>query len=432
MKVVNIVPGFGGTFYCGNCLRDSAYVKSLKASGHEAITLPLYMPLSSNEHTPADIPVFYGAVNIYLKQNFRFMRRMPRWMHNFFNSQSILRYAAKKSGSTRATGLEAMTISMLKGADGFQKDELNELIYFLKHHEKPDVVHLSNALLLGLARKIKDELQIPVVCSLQDEDVWVDAMDEPYRSQIWELMGEKANDTNALIAVSDFFANKMRQKMAIPEEKLHVVHIGIDPSKYAVKEPNLQTPTIGYLSRMNHENGFEVLVDAFIKLKENPNYSNAKLKVTGGKTGDDERFIRKQVDKLKKRGYQNDIEFVEDFRTESLGEFFEGLTLLSVPVLEGEAFGLYQLESLASGIPIVQPALGAFPEIVATTNGGAIYQFNTADTLAQKLAEVLANSDGIMQMSLNGRKAVEENFNSSAIIKKMISVYESTVNKSKI
>lgn len=430
MKVVNIVPGFGGTFYCGNCLRDSAYVKSLKAEGHEAITLPLYLPLTSKDYTPEnDIPVFYGAVNIYLGQNFRLFRRMPKWLHNFFNSPFILRYAAKKSGSTRATGLEEMTISMLKGADGFQKDELDELIYFLKHHEKPDVVHLSNALLLGLARKIKDELQIPVICSLQDEDVWVDAMDEPYRSQIWKLMGQKALDTDALVAVSDFFAKQMKQKMSIPDEKLHVVHIGVDPSKYSVKTPNPDVPTIGYLSRLNKENGFEILVDAFIRLKENPKFSNAKLKVTGGKTGDDDKFINRQVDKLKRKGFQNAIEFIEDFRTESLGSFFEGLTLLSVPVLEGEAFGLYQIESLASGIPLVQPRLGAFPEIIEASGGGVIYQPNTAEVLAQKLAEVLSNPEQIKLMSIKGRKSVEEKFNTSILIQRMIEVYMSVVNK---
>jgi len=428
MKIVNIVPGFGGTFYCGNCLRDSAYVKSLKASGHEAITLPLYLPLTSKDYAPEnDIPVFYGAVSIYLKQNFKVFRGMPKWLESFFNSPPILRYAAKKSSSTRATGLEDMTISMLKGSEGFQKEELEELIYFLKHHEKPDVVHLSNALLLGLAKRIKEELKIPVVCSLQDEDVWVDVMDEPYRSQIWKLMGEKALDTDALIAVSDFFAEKMKQKMSIPDAKLHVVHIGVDPSKYTVKSPNLEMPTIGYLSRMNAENGFEILVDAFIKLKENPKFSNSRLKVTGGKTGDDEKFIRQQVDKLKRKGFQNDIEFVEDFRTEVLGDFFEGLTLLSVPVLEGEAFGLYQLESLASGIPIVQPALGAFPEVVGTTGGGAIYQPNTADALTRKFVEVLSNPDLVLQMSQNGRKAVEEKFNTSILIQKMIGIYKMIV-----
>jgi glycosyltransferase involved in cell wall biosynthesis len=430
MKVVNIVPGFGGTFYCGNCLRDSAYVKSLKESGHEAITLPLYLPLTSRDYTPEnDIPVFYGAVNIYLKQNFRILRGMPKWLVIFFNSPSILRYAAKKSGSTRAKGLEAMTISMLQGSQGFQSEELDELIYFLKHHEKPDVVHLSNALLLGLAKKIKEELQIPVVCSLQDEDVWVDAMDEPYKSRIWKLMGEKALDTNALIAVSDFFANQMKAKMSIPEDKLYVVHIGVDPSKYVVKSPNLDIPTIGYLSRSNKENGFEVLIDAFIKLKENPKFNNARLKVTGGKTGDDDRFINRQIKKLKNKGYQNEIEFVDDFRTEALGGFFEGLTVLSVPVLEGEAFGLYQLESLASGIPIVQPALGAFPEVVAATDGGVVYQPNTSEALAQKFEELFSNPELIKQMSINGRKAVVEKFNTAVLIKKMIEVYQLTVDK---
>jgi len=407
-------------------LRDSAYTKSLKESGHEAITLPLYLPLTSKDYTyKDDLPVFYGAVNIYLKQNFRILRGMPRWLHNFLNSPSILRYAAKKSGSTRATGLEDMTISMLQGSEGFQKDELNDLIYFLKHHEKPDIVHLSNALLLGLAKKIREELQIPVVCSLQDEDIWVDAMDEPYRSQIWKLMGEKALDTDALIAVSEFFAQQMKQKMSIPDEKLCVVHIGIDPAKYSVKNPHLDVPAIGFLSRSNRENGFEVLVDAFIKLKEIPKFSNAKLRVTGGKTGDDDKFIRRQVDKLKRKGYQNDIEFIDDFRPEVLGNFFDGLTLLSVPVLEGEAFGLYQLESLASGIPIVQPALGAFPEIIDATGGGVIYQPNTPDALAQKIAEVLSNPEQIKQMSIDGRKAVEEKFNTSILIQRMIEVYKS-------
>jgi len=430
MKIVNIVPGFGGTFYCGNCLRDSAYATSLKALGHEAITLPLYLPLTSKDYNHEDdISVFYGAVNIYLKQNFRFFRRMPKWLYNFFNSSSILRYAAKKSGSTRAVGLEAMTISMLQGSEGFQKDELDELIYFLKHHEKPDVVHLSNALLLGLAKKIREELQIPVICSLQDEDVWVDAMEEPFRSRIWKLMGEKALDTDALIAVSDYFAKQMKMKMSIPDDKLHVVHIGVDPAKYNVYTPNIDVPTIGFLSRSNRENGFEVLVDAFIKLKGNARFSNARLRVTGGKTGDDDKFISRQVDKLKRKGFQNDIEFVEDFRTEALGRFFDGLTLLSVPVLEGEAFGLYQLESLASGIPLVQPALGAFPEIVEATGGGVTFHPNTADALAKKFEEVLSSPEHIVKMGINGRKSVEGKFNTSILVKKMIEVYESVVSE---
>ena len=238
MKIVNIIPGFGGSFYCGNCLRDSVFVKTLKTMGHDAVMLPIYLPLSTENTNNSDgTPVFYGAVNIYLKQNFTFLRHMPGWLERFFDSKPILRYAAKKAGSTRAAGLEAMTISMLKGSEGFQSEELQILIDFLKNHEKPDLVHLSNALLLGLAEKIRKDLNIPVVCSLQDEDVWVDAMKSPYRDQVWQLMSDKAKFVDAFVAVSDFFAEKMKKNMNLPDNKVHVVHIGVNPDAYVVTPP---------------------------------------------------------------------------------------------------------------------------------------------------------------------------------------------------
>jgi glycosyltransferase involved in cell wall biosynthesis len=423
MKIINIVPGFGGTFYCGNCLRDSGFIKTLNALGHDAMTLPIYLPLSvDNRQAETDVPVFYGAVNLYLKQQFPFLRRMPKGMKKFFNSSWILRYAAKKAGSTRAKGLEEMTVSMLKGHEGYQKEELNQLIDFIAS-EQPDVVHLSNALLLGLAYKIKHELKIKVVCSLQDEDVWVDAMSNKYQDYVWKLMGYKAKDVDAFVAVSQYFADLMQTKMEIPNEKLHVVPIGVNPDHYKINEPNIEIPTIGYLSRRNKENGFEVLIDAFILLKKNSEFKQTRLKVTGGKTSDDKRFIKKQLKKLEKNNILEDVEFIENFKQENMNDFFKGLTVLSVPVLKGEAFGMYQLESLASGIPIVQPEIGAFPEIVKNTQGGVLFDPNYSRTLASKLEEVLSNTEALHSMSINGRKAVEEQYNTNILTERMISIY---------
>jgi len=425
MKIVNIVPGFGGTFYCGNCLRDSVFVKTLKAMGHDAILLPIYLPLTANDTSQLNNnPVFYGAVNIYLKQKFGFLRLMPKWLHRFFDSKPILRYAAKKAGSTRAIGLEEMTISMLKGIDGFQAEELQQLIDFLKHHEKPDVVHLSNALLLGLAEKIHNDLQIPVVCSLQDEDVWVDAMEPAYREKVWRLMAQKGQFVDSFVAVSDFYAGIMKKNMNIPDHKIHVVHIGVKPENYTVSTPSLDPHVIGYLSRLCEENGLEILVDAFIELKDTAAFKSTKLRITGGKTGDDKQFIHKQVKKLERKGYLKDVEFIDDFRPESLAEFFKGLTVLSVPVLNGEAFGLYQLESMASGIPVVQPALGAFPEIADVTGGGLIYHPNTPNALSKAFADLFSNPEKLKQMSVNGRQTVADKFNSQVLGGKMLQVYE--------
>ena len=428
MKIINIVPGFGGTFYCGNCLRDSDFSIALKSLGHEAITLPIYLPLfAEGRSNDEDVPVFFGAVNIYLKQKFKMFRHMPSWIQNIFDTEPVLRYAARKAGSTRAYGLEEMTISMLKGHEGYQKEELQQLIDYLKDHEKPDVVHLSNALLLGLAHKIKTELETPVVCSLQDEDVWIDAMNESYIPELWQMLGEKGKDVDAFIAVSNYFAGVMKDKMNIPDEKLHAIHIGLDPGNYEVTLPELTPPVIGYLNRMNEEHGFEILIDAFIELKDNPEFKNTMLKVSGGKTGDDKRFINKQIIKLKKKDYLKDVEFVDDFRVESLSKFFSKITVLSVPVLKGEAFGLYQLQSLASGVPLVQPALGAFPEIIEETSGGVVYNPNTAKALAAKYVEVFSDPEKLKKMSINGRKAVETKFNMKTLITKMIKVYESII-----
>jgi len=426
MKIVNIVPGFGGTFYCGNCLRDSGYTKSLIKLGHDAMMLPIYLPLTLEHGVEKDTnPIFYGAVNIYLKQSFKIFRKMPTWMENFFNSSAILRYAAKKAGSTRTEGLEEMTISMLMGKDGNQNTELQELIDFLKVHEKPDIVHLSNALLLGLAKQIREQLNVPVVCSLQDEDVWVDAMNDFYREKVWNLMSERGKDVDAFIAVSDYYAAEMKEKMNIPDEKMHIVPIGVDSSIYKYSEPEKSPQVIGYISRMYKEHGFGLLIDAYIKLKQNPKFKDVLLKLSGGYTADDKKYVRKQFKKLKQAGLFNDVEIIEDHLAESRYEFFNKLTILTVPVLKGEAFGTYQLEAMACGIPIVQPALGAFPEIVKQTQGGVTFSPNTVDAMSGKWIEVLSDQHKIDEMSKLGKKSVEEKFSIDEISKQVLEIYKS-------
>jgi len=425
MKIVNIVPGFGGTFYCGNCLRDSAYVNSLREMGHDAITLPMYLPLTKNgKNHDEGVPVFYGAVNIYLKQQFPLFRHMPGWMENIFDSKPVLNFAAKKSGSTRAYGLEKLTESMLLGQKGFQNHELDRLVDFLKNHQKPDIVHFSNALLLGMAKQIREEVKVPVVFSLQDEDVWVDAMEESWRERIWHLMAEKSRDVDAFIAVSSFFAGIMQEKLQIPPDKIHIVHIGVNPENYLYSQPATSPRAIGYLSRICEENGFEILVDAFILLKSDPQFNDLKLKIAGGMTSDDRPFLNQQMKKLEKNDLLQHIEIQDEFTTDDLKDFFKSLSVLSVPVLKGEAFGLYQVEALASGVPLVQPDLGAFPEIIKASGGGVIYSPNTAEALASKLKVVLSDPEKLQKMSIAGRKAVEDKFNCRKLTQKMIDIYQ--------
>ncbi|MDP2336172.1 MAG: glycosyltransferase family 4 protein [Bacteroidota bacterium] len=427
MKIAHIIPGSGGSFYCGNCLRDSKYVKALKDLGHQVIKVPMYLPLFDDAHDLNDVPVFYGAVNLYLKQRFPIFRHMPAFIENALDSKSVLQFAAHKAGSTRASGLEDMTVSMLLGEEGQQKEELERMVDWLADEAKPDVVHLSNALLLGLARRIKQRMNIPVVCSLQDEDVWVDVMEDKYRKEVWDLMSERGADVDAFISVSDYYAAEIHEKMTVEEEQMHTVHIGVDPADYLPKNIMEKEPVIGYLSRMCEENGLAVLVDAFIILRKNPEYSTVKLKITGGKTGDDLHFIKEQKHKLSNAGLDDEVYWVEEFEGEERQKFFDSVRLISVPVLNGEAFGLYMLEAMASGIPMVQPALGAFPEVIETSGGGLIYAENIPSHLADALGSLILNGEKLQSLSTAGLSGVKAHFDIHHQAKKMVVVYESVL-----
>ncbi len=430
MQIVHIVPGSGGSFYCGNCLRDSEYIQGLKRAGVEVVKVPMYLPIFADEHDIEEVPVFYGAISLYLKHSFPALRKAPGWLDKILNSGPALRFAAGMAGSTNPRGLEGMTISMLLGETGEQKKELEHLVDWLEHHSKADVIHLSNALLIGLARRIKERLDVKVVCTLQDEDVWVNAMDEDFKIQTWDLMKERARDVDAFFAVSDYFAKEMQPILDIPDEKLFVHHITIDPADYTYQNASEKPLNVGYISRMCEDNGLEVLVDAFILLRKDSKWREVKLVITGGSTGENDKFVKSIKKKIKDAGLESEVEFHKDFE-DGRHEFFKKVSMVSVPVLQGEAFGLYLLESMASGVPVVQPALGAFPEIIKKSGGGIVYEPNTPEKLSEALSQMLSDTDKLNELSEKGRQGVEEKFNVHQEAKDVVARYSELLNRSK-
>jgi len=432
MNIMHIIPGSGGSFYCGNCLRDSKYVEALRKSEHKVVKLPMYLPLFADEHDLSrEIPVFYGAISIYLKQLFPVLRKAPGWVDRALNSKPMLKLASKFAGPTRAKGLEEMTVSMLLGEEGQQKDELQKMIDWIVENCAPDVIHLSNALLLGLAKQLGERLQIPVICSLQDEDVWVDVMKPSAAESVWKLMSNKADDVTKFISVSDYYARVMKEKMALPEAKVTSVHLGVDPADYTFKPVAEKKRTIGYISRMCQGNGIDILVDAFILLKQKEEFEDVNLVLTGGSTGDDKKLLSELRSRIKEHGLHQQVEFHDDFEEQGLRDYLEKVSVVSVPVRNGEAFGIYLLECMASGIPVVQPALGAFPEIIELTGGGVLYKENTPEALAQSLEKLLSDPGEMDRLSRTGKEGVDKHFHIDMQAERIIEVYENAIKTDK-
>lgn len=430
MRIAYIVPGSGGSFYCGNCLRDSAFINELRKEKLDVTVIPMYLPLAiDDENIVRNTPIFFGAVNIYLKQWSPLLRRMPKWLTRYFNSMSVLRYAASKAGSTRSKGMEHLTISMLKGEQGNQADDLKILVDFLNTVVKPDVVHISNALLLGLAPKIKNEVGSAVVCSLQDEDSWINDMREGYKNEAISLINENARSVDAFVSVSDYYKKVITAILDIPTNKIQTIYNGIDPDLYKKSLNAPKIPTIGFISRMNSTHGLDDLVEAFIILKKKSQYKNLKLKITGGSTSDDSSFIRKMKKRLAVNHVINDVEINDDYRGDKRHDFLSSLTLFCAPVKQELAFGIYLIEALASGLPVVQPKIGAFEEIVNKTQAGLLYKPGEVNNLAEALDRVLSDKVLFKQLKNNAVKNTSTYFDIANQVKLIYALYDQVVSK---
>lgn len=431
MRIIQICPGSGDNFYCENCLRDAALVKAVRNLGHDVLMVPLYLPLQADKvEQVSNAPIFFGGVNVYLQQKLSIFRKTPRWIDRWFDSRRLLEWAGRKAGMTNARDLGETTISMLQGEDGRQVKELDRFVdWLVTEPQKPDVVCLSNVLLAGLARRIKQRLGVPVVCLLQDEDGFLDGLTSPYAERAWAVVHERVRDINAFLAVSKYYGDTMATRLKVDEKKIHVVRMGVELDVYKPYESGPAVPTIGFLSRMCPERGLDTLVDAFILLKKNAGLRSAKLRVSGGRSVADEPFIRRQQNKLQSAGILGDVEFLHAFERDAKLEFLKTLSVLSVPEPRPVAYGLYVLEALAMGVPVVEPAIGCFPETIAATGGGVLYEPNTAERLAQVMEPLLLDSQAAHRLGAEGRAGVFKAFDIGRTAGEMIGIYEQIVRK---
>ena len=433
MKSIQILPGSGDNFYCENCVRDNATVRALKMAGEDIVAVPMYLPqVADRVDAISDAPVFYGGINSYLQQVSGFFRWTPRWMDSLFDTRFLLRIAAKRAGSVRARNLGELTLSVMQGRDGKQVKELDRLLHYLDGVEKPDLVHLSTSLLMGIGLAIKKRFGIPIVCTLQDEDVWIDAMEEPWRSRCWETMVTGGEEVGAFISVSRYFGDVMRERLRIPASRMHVVPVGVGAGDPPVGGASPSPPAIGYLARMAESMGLPLLVDAFLKLKRTERHKNLRLHLSGGKTGDDGPFLERLRRRLTDEGLMGDVTIFDEFDPARRKEFFASLTLLSVPSSHGVAFGTYLLEAAARGVPVVQPKLGSYPELMEALGGGVLYEPNDADTLARAIGELLENPDRRAELGRRGRESVVRSFSLAGMAKRLVEVYSTVTSKAAV
>ena len=415
MRIVQITPGTGD-FYCGVCLRDRALARALRARGHDVLMIPMYLPhVTDDEDGPPPTPIFYGGINVYLQQKSALFRHTPAWFDRLFNAPGLLRLAARGAGWTSARDLGELTLSTLRGAEGRQAKEVEKLIAWLRTQPAPDVICLASVLLVGLARRLRATFGVPLFATLQGEDCFLDSLPAPYRDQAWNLVADRCADLRRLIAPSQYYADLMQRRLRLPPDRVVVIPNGIDLADLTPATVPPTPPVIGFLARMHPSKGLATLVDAFIELKQRNRVMDLRLHIAGAETAADRPFVRVQQQKLDAHGLTAMVQFHPNLDRAAKAQFLRGLTVFTVPATYGESFGLYILESLACGVPVVQPRHAAFPEILAATGGGILCAPDDPQSLADALESLLLDPAKARQLGAQGRTAVAEKFSAAVM-----------------
>ncbi len=426
MKVIYLITGSGGSFYCANCYRDMLYFRAIrKMPGITANAVPLYLPPDdAGTETGFDKHIFFGAISMFLREKVGFLKNMPVFLEKFFDLKPFLKLAARQAGTTSTEGYEELTINMIEGDNAFRKKEVDRLVSYLVKDGKPDVVHLSNALILGLARQLKNRIKAKVVCSLLNEDDWIDDMSEPWRSKAWEMIGRESVYVDHFITPSNYYRQLFISKTGVNGDNIHVIPLGFEPEPPFGKRNTDRPPALGYFSRISHYNGFDKLVDAFIELKTKHSIPDLNLNICGGYTGTDKTFISDQIRKIREQGFQKSIKIYPEFQGNKKMEFFNDVDVISVPVRKYDGYGLYILEANSSGVPVVQPATGAFPEIIAATGGGITYVPDTVEELSVSLKKLLTDRELASKLGETGKERVLSDFSLDKMSAVLSEVYK--------
>jgi len=434
-RVAYLTSGAAGMF-CGSCLHDNTLARALSISGVDTVLVPTYTPIRTDEQDVSLDRVFFGGISVYLEQKFPPFRWLPRWSTRWLDHPKMLGLVTRWGMNTSAADLGALTVSMLRGEHGHQRREVEQLVRWLADSLRPDLVCLSNVLIAGFIPALKEACDCPVLVTLQGDDIFLDDLPAPFQQQAETEIRRLVASVDGFLFHSQFYAQRMAARFNIPQEKIRRIPLGIEAADFescasrALAAPGESLPaaggetrTIGYLARLAPEKGLHQLVDAFLALRRRPGNELYRLKIAGWLGAHRRAYAEEQFQRLRDAGLEQDFEYVGEVDRAGKVRFLESLDLLCVPTVYEEPKGLFVLEALAAGVPVVLPAHGAFPELIAATGGGLLVPPGNVERLADEIAKILGDDQLRRRLAAAGRAAVLGNWNAQAMAQQTLSIF---------
>jgi len=428
VRILSLSAG-AANMYCGSCMRDNALAAELIRQGHDVTLLPFYTPtLTDEENVSRSDQVFFGGISVYLDQHMPWFRRSPRFLDRLLDAPDVIRAFTSGSIAVDPKQLGAMTVSTLQGLQGYQRKEIDKLLEYLIDEPPPDIVNIPYTLLIALAAPIKRTLQRPVVMTLQGEDLFLEALPEPYKSEALRLVREQVADVDLFIAVSEYYARFMRDYLRIPDAKMRVAPLGVNVSDLTVRaRPPGETFTIGYFARVAPEKGLHNLADAYRILRTEKGLPRSRLLVGGYLPPEHKQYLADIANSLRAAGIADEFVYRGTLDRARKVQFFHDIDVLSVPSPYHEPKGLYLMEAMACGVPAVQPDHGAFPEIIGKTGGGVLARSAAGPDIADAIYDLWREPERRAALGRQAAEGVRRHYTVQHMAEGVIKAYQDVV-----
>lgn len=421
--------------YCGSCMHDNTLAGALTKLGVDVQLIPTYTPIRTDEEDVSIDHVFFGGINVFLEQRVPGYRFLPGFLRGLFDRPNLIRWATKRAASTSAKTLGAMTVSMLRGDAGYQAAEVQKLCDWLEKSVRPDLVNFTNILIAGCVPHLKRDLGVPVVVTLQGDDIFLESLPEPHKQRAFDEIYTLVEHVDAFLTHSRYYADFMADYFRIPATKMRVIPLGIDtrgfpgPDQIGRQDTHAAS-TVGYLARLAPEKGLHLLVDAFIELRRRDSMKKTRLQIAGWLGENNRKYAEAEFKRLHEAGLSDAFTYAGSIDRQAKIDFLRQIDVLSVPTTYQEPKGLFVLEALAAGVPVVLPAHGAFPELIEATSGGELVPPNNPLALADQLEKLLNDAEARSELATAGSTVVHCRYNAEAMARQTLDVLSEFLSRS--
>ena len=430
MRITYITAG-AGSMYCGSCIRDNALAAALMARGHEVLLVPLYTPTLTDEENVSSSRVFLNGISVYLEQYVSLFRHTPWVLDRLWEAPWLISAVAGRLVQTRPEELGDLTVSVLEGQHGHQAKEIEKLVHWLKGQAKPDVIDISNSMLIAVARPFKEAFGMPVCCTLQGEDVtFLEHLEESHRERVLQLIAEHAPYVDRFLAVSDYCAGHVSRYLNIPGAKIDVVPLGITVDGY--ERPARATDatfTIGYFGRIVPEKGLHLLCEAYHRLRASGRLDSGRITIAGYLAPEHAKYLDSILEQARQWGLGSEVAYHGTLDREQKIDFLNTLDVFAAPAVYDDPKGLALLEAMACGVPVVAPRRGTYTELLERTGGGLLVPPNNVDAFAETLAMLVSDPDRRRDLGKRGAEGVRARYTAEAMADRAIDIYRSLVSE---